>query len=69
MLHKKIEPIDLTTLTDDEIHYKGECFLKEFEELLDEYQPYFWNHYFYVKLYYILNFIKPQLKREERRVV
>lgn len=67
MMKKKDEPvelIDLTDLTDDEIHYIGECFAKELKRVLDSYYPYFAKHEFYRKLYSIYFIVKAKLDKE-----
>jgi len=68
MKKENIEPVDLTRLTDDEIYYIGECFVKELKKTLDAYKPYFMQHDYYQKLYAILNSVKARLQEEERRV-
>lgn len=66
---EQVELIDLTELTDDEIHYIGECFAKELYKLISAYKPYFMKHDFFIKLCGIYNIVKAELKREERIVV
>jgi hypothetical protein len=67
-IEEQVELIDLTGLTDDEIHYIGECFAKELRKLIDAYKPYFMKHNFFIKLCDIYNIVKAELKREERAV-
>lgn len=64
----QVELIDLTELTDDEIHYIGECFAKELKKLIDAYKLYFVKHNFFKKLCDIYNIVKAELKMEERIV-
>ena len=68
MLKEIIEPVDLTSLTDDEHFYKGQCFYDRLKELLDEFKPLYGGLYFYKILYDVLSFIKNQLAKEERLV-
>ena len=67
-IEEQVELIDLTGLTDDEIHYIGECFVKELKKVLDNYKPYFAKHEFYRKLYSIYYIVKAKLEKEGSRV-
>lgn len=67
-IEEQVELIDLTELTDDEIHYIGECFAKELKKLIEAYKPYFMKHDFFMKLCDIYKIVKAELKREERIV-
>jgi hypothetical protein len=71
MIKKKeeqVEPVDLIGMTDDEIHYIGECFTKELNKVLDTYNPYFMKYDFYKKLYSILYTVLARLEEEKREV-
>ncbi|HEY5534733.1 MAG TPA: hypothetical protein VIL99_07360 [Ignavibacteria bacterium] len=61
---EQIDSVDLTDLTDEEIHYIGECFSKELKKVLDNYKPYFAKHEFYRKLYSIYYMVKAKLDKE-----
>lgn len=68
MLKEIIEPVDLTSLTEDEHFYKGQCFYDRLKELLDEFKPLYGNRYFYKLLNEALSIIKNHLLKDERRV-
>ena len=61
---EQIDSVDLTDLTDEEIHYIGECFAKDLKKVLDNYKPYFAKHEFYSKLYSIYYMVKAKLDKE-----
>ena len=63
-IEEQVELLDLTELTDDEIHYIGECFAKELKKVLDKYKPYFAKHEFYLKLYSIYYTVKAKLDKK-----
>lgn len=62
------QPVDLTGLSDDEIHYAGECLLEDLEAILVKYKPYFITQPFYQTLQGIHKIIQRKLEEEERIV-
>lgn len=69
MIKKKEEPvefIDLTGLTDDEIRYLAECFVKELKKVLDGYKPYLGKYDFFQRLCSIHSTVKARLEEESR---
>jgi hypothetical protein len=68
MIKEKFEPVDLTELTNDEIHHLGTCFLRDLKAVLDQYRPYFITHYYYKTLDDVLGFVRNHLEWEESRV-
>jgi len=69
MLKEKEEPLDLTQMTDDEIHYKGVKFLRDLIKVLEEHEPFYMTQYNFRYLNGILISLKKRLKMEEHEVV
>lgn len=67
-IKEQVEPADLTGMSDDEIHYIGECFAKELKKLIDAYKLYFMQHNFFKILCNMYNVVKAELQGEERVV-
>ena len=67
-LKEQVEPVDLTVMSDDELHYIGECFAKELKKLIDAYKPYFMKQLFFGLICKAYHIIISGLKREERVV-
>lgn len=69
MTKKLICPADLSGVTDDEMHYKGEQFLKGLNELLDEYKSFFGSFEPFMQIEKYCRIMFKQLKAEERIVM
>ena len=63
-----IDSIDLTGMSDDEIHYKGEQFVEELKAILNKYLPYFNAQPLYQNLLRIHKNLQSKLEEEERKV-
>ena len=66
MIKEKQNPIDLTTLENDEIFNIGIAFLKEFKRLIDTYKPYFGKFEMFRILETLYTKFSLQLDKDER---
>lgn len=68
MIKEKQNPVDLTTLENDEIFNIGIMFLKEFKKLIDTYKPYFGSFEIFNSLEKLYSMFSIQLSKDERSV-
>ena len=69
MLRKNAQKADFAGITDDEMHYIGEQFVSNLQNLLNEFRPYFGQHQEFRCLDNIYNQLVKRLVMEERIVL
>jgi len=69
MLRINAQNADFAGISDDEMHYKGEQFVSNLQNLLTEFRPYFGHHEEYRTLDKICNQLQRRLVTEERIVI